>query len=64
MKTITLTLTIEEVNQLLDALSQQPYNTVYQLIGKLQQQARNQLTPKEEPASKEKVQKAKINKAT
>lgn len=40
---IELTLTIEEVNQLLSALGQRPYQEVFQLINKIQQQAQSQL---------------------
>ena len=43
MKDIQLTVTVDEVNQLLDALGQQPFIRVYQLIGKIQQQAQAQL---------------------
>ncbi|RMG19602.1 MAG: hypothetical protein D6730_21250 [Bacteroidetes bacterium] len=43
MKNLTLTLSIEEINLVLDALGQQPFNKVFQLIGKIQQQASGQL---------------------
>lgn len=43
MKEIKLNLTIEEANQILDALGAQPFNKVFQLIGKIQQQAGEQL---------------------
>lgn len=40
---IELTLTVEEVNQLLSALGQRSYQEVFQLINKIQQQAQTQL---------------------
>lgn len=40
---IQLTLTIEEVNQLLSALGQRSYQEVFRLINKIQQQAQSQL---------------------
>lgn len=42
-KPVNLTLTVAEVNQILEALGQQPYVQVYQLIAKLQQQAQQAL---------------------
>ena len=42
-KTIRLILELSEVNKILEALGQQPYATVYQLISKIQQQAAEQL---------------------
>lgn len=44
MKEITLTLTVEETNQILDALGQQPFKEVFNLIGKIQNQAAAQLS--------------------
>lgn len=50
MKTIQLTLTLDEVNQILDALGQQSYIQVYQLIASIQRQANDQLrVPYDEP---------------
>jgi len=43
MQTIKLTLTLEEINTVLEALGQMPYVRVYQLITKLQQQTAPQL---------------------
>ena len=40
---IELKLTIEETNQILDALGQMPFIKVHQLIAKIQQQAQQQL---------------------
>lgn len=40
---ITLELEVEQVNQILDALGQQPFARVYQLIASIQQQAQTQL---------------------
>jgi len=42
---IQLTLTLGEVNQILDALGGIAYRQVYQLIGKIQVQAEAQLQP-------------------
>lgn len=42
---IQFTLSLPEVNQILEALGHMPYAQVYQLIGKIQQQAQNQLSP-------------------
>jgi hypothetical protein len=44
MQEVTLTLTVAEVNQILEALGQMPYVRVYELIAKMQQQAQAQLT--------------------
>ena len=43
MKDIQLTLTLEEVNTLLNALGDQPYNQIYLLIAKIQSQGSTQL---------------------
>lgn len=43
MEQISLNLTLEEVNQILDSLGQRPYVDVFQLIGKIQAQAEAQL---------------------
>ena len=43
MKEIKLVLTVEETNQILDALGNQPFKSVYGLIGKIQNQAASQL---------------------
>ena len=43
MKTLQLDLTVDEINQILEALGQQPYIKVSQIIGKIQQQASHQL---------------------
>lgn len=40
---IQLDLTLDEVNQVLEALGQQPFKEVFQLIAKIQQQAAAQL---------------------
>ncbi len=42
-KEISLQLTLGEVNQILEALGSVPYREVYQLIGKIQEQAQAQL---------------------
>jgi hypothetical protein len=40
---ITLTLTLDEANLILEALAQAPYARVFQLVAKVQQQATEQL---------------------
>jgi len=42
-KSVKINLTVAEINQILEALGQQPYIQVYQLIASLQQQAQTQL---------------------
>lgn len=42
-KAISLTLTVGEVNQILEALAKRPYASVYKLIGRIQKQAERQL---------------------
>jgi hypothetical protein len=44
MKDISLTLTIEETNLVLEALGNLPFVRVFALIGKIQEQARQQLS--------------------
>ena len=43
MKDINLKVTIDEANLILEALGNLPFNKVYALIGKMQEQARQQL---------------------
>ena len=43
MQTIRLEFTVDEINIILEALGEQPYIKVSQLIGKIQQQASQQL---------------------
>ena len=43
MQTVQLQLTLAEVNLILEALSEKSYKQVYQLVGKIQQQAEAQL---------------------
>lgn len=43
MQEIELKLTVEQVNQILDALGHQPFKDVFALIGKIQEQAASQL---------------------
>jgi len=49
-KPLQLTLTVAEINQILEALGQQPYARVFQLIGHIQQQAAAQF-PGAEPSA-------------
>jgi hypothetical protein len=48
MKEIKFLLTVEETNQVLEALSQMPFARVHQLIGKIHQHAQEQLMSKAE----------------
>jgi len=43
MQEITLTLSIDEANLILEALSERPFKEVFSLINKIQQQASNQI---------------------
>jgi hypothetical protein len=43
MNTITLTLTIDETNLVLDGLGRMPFAKVYAVVGKIQQQAKAQV---------------------
>ena len=49
MKVITLTLTVDEANQILDSLGKEPFNKVFQLNNKIQQQASPQLNNNTNP---------------
>jgi hypothetical protein len=55
MNELNLTLTIDEVNQILEALGTQPFNRVFVLIGKIQAAAAAQLNgqPPEQNMEKE-----------
>ncbi len=50
-KTISLTLSVGEVNQILEALGKRPYASVYKLIAGIQKQAERQLMADDERAS-------------
>lgn len=43
MQEIQLTLTLAEINQILEALGEKSYKEVFQLVGKIQSQASAQL---------------------
>jgi hypothetical protein len=43
MKEVTFTVTIDEANLILEGVGLLPFAKVYQLVGKLQEQARRQL---------------------
>jgi hypothetical protein len=49
MQEIQLSLTLAEINQILDALGEKSYKQVFQLIIKLQQQAEAQLQANNSP---------------
>ena len=53
---INLELSIDEVNTILTALGKRPYEEVYQLIGKIQEQAKGQLQSTITESSKNKNQ--------
>ncbi len=55
MKEINLQLTIDEANLILEALGNLPFVKVYALIGKIQQQAGQQLSPEGQPAKESQV---------
>lgn len=57
MKTITLNITVDEANIILDALGQQPFVKVYSLIGKIQQQASEQVNDAELTAQPQAMEK-------
>ena len=43
MKTITLTVSIDEANLILDGIGRMPFAKVYELVAKIQQQAKAQV---------------------
>jgi hypothetical protein len=49
MKEITLTITVDEANQILEALSYRPFRDVFSLINKIQNQVAAQLEMDERP---------------
>lgn len=49
MKEVNINLNVDEINVVFNALAQQPYNVVFSLIGKLQQQIQQQINNKPEP---------------
>ncbi|ATB41385.1 hypothetical protein CYFUS_006851 [Cystobacter fuscus] len=49
-KPLQLTLSVAEINQVLEALGRQPYARVFQLIGRIQQQAAAQISASETTA--------------
>lgn len=50
-KTVGLSLSLAEINQILEALGNQPYVRVFQLIGKIQQQVEGQLSGRAQPSN-------------
>ena len=48
MNELNIKLSVEEVNFILQNLSELPYKTIFQLIPKIQQQANEQLNAKED----------------
>jgi hypothetical protein len=59
MKEINLTLTIDEVNQILEALGAQPFNRVFLLISKIQSAAAAQLNGQPEEMKQQNIEEAK-----
>jgi hypothetical protein len=45
MKQLNFTITLEEANKIFKALGKEPFQEVYELIGKLNEQANDQLNP-------------------
>ena len=56
MEEISLQITVDEANLLLEALGTLPFVKVYALIGKVQEQAGQQLSPKGPPGGTEKAE--------
>ena len=54
MKELTLRLTVDETNTILQALGTMPYAQVYGLISKINEQAEGQLRPSQNGAAKPK----------
>ena len=53
MPELALRLTVAEINHILEALGQKPYQDVYQLINNIQQQAERQLQEKNQGVNHE-----------
>ena len=53
--TIKLELEVDETNLILEALGALPFVRVYQLIGRIQEQARTQVQRPEDPAEESKA---------
>ncbi len=51
MEQLSLNLTLEEINQILDSLGDQPYKQVFELVNKIQAQAQAQLQGQAQPTS-------------
>lgn len=49
-KTVQLSLSVAEINLVLEGLGTQPFARVFQLVGKIQQQAERQLSGEAQPA--------------
>lgn len=52
-QSIQINLTLQETNQILDALGALPFRDVYQLVNKIQQQAEAQLQTPSSPSNPE-----------
>lgn len=52
-QSIQIDLTLQETNQILDALGALPFRDVYQLVNKIQQQAETQLQTPSSPSNPE-----------
>ena len=50
VQTVKLELTVEEVNAILASLGKHPFDTIFQLIGKIQQQGNAQLAAQQPEA--------------
>jgi len=50
VQTVKLELTVEEVNAILASLGKHPFESIFQLIGKIQSQGNQQLAAAQAPA--------------
>jgi hypothetical protein len=48
--TLTLELSVDDINLILEALGERPFKSVYGLVSRLQSQAQSQLQPEAPPA--------------
>jgi hypothetical protein len=56
MQTLQITLTLEEVNLILEALGELPFRRVHLVVSSIQQQATAQLSESRKPAAEENSQ--------
>lgn len=56
MKEMNFNVTVDEANLILESLGKMPFEKVFALVNKLQEQARNQLKPDENAQSEQATQ--------